>query len=250
MSRTWLVTPAFIKAALLKDFFEHIYSTPPEGLEAHVVVDGNYPINKEQNSAEIKRLCEQYGCRYLNPGKDLGLQENLNHAIVECGIKSGDIFVGCDGDDRPSPGFVSALREVMLADPSVAVAALNFWVIDQRHREGVFKEGSIAGHRVWVHPGVEMFSCVSFNMKLVFSVGGFSQPNAYYGGIEIALYNSWKPMGMKLVYLPDVRSDAKEVSRTNTAWFDPEYRDWKTAHVAGYKGSFGEWLKENNRNAV
>ena len=50
-------------------------------------------------------------------------------------------------------------------------------------------------------------------------------------------------LSMKLVYLKDVSAEFVKVNRNDTRFFDPEYREWKTAHIGGDSRPFGEWLK-------
>lgn len=245
MSKTWLVTPAFCKAAMLEDCLKQIYRSSPN--VPHVILDQHYPVSKDANRAEIKRLADAYGCIYIDSGKDLGLHKGLNLIVKEMGIGPDDIMVGCDPDDRPTPGFVQAIETVMRSDPSFAVLATNFWVIDWRKSQGAsLQEEVIAGHAVWVHKSVEMWNICGWNMRLIHDVGGFNQPNAYYGGIEAMLYPEWKARGMRLGYIRDFRSDEGErLNPADARIFDPEYRQYKTDHVAGFPGSFSDWLKAN-----
>lgn len=242
----YLFTPAFCKSVMLEECLKHLYATDEItklGIK-HVVIDNHYPVRKQENRSQIQNLCWQYGITYIDSGLDLGLHRGLNNAMQVLGMTSGDIFLGCDPDDRPSPGALTAMSDVIL-DPSVAVCGLNFWVIKERKTQiPNFYEAWIRGHRAWVHPFVEMWNVAAFNMKLIFDMGGFSQPNAYYGGIEARMYHEWLKRGLKLVYLPDHTSEASPVDRSVLA--DPEYRQWKDEHVGGYPYSFEAWLKERH----
>lgn len=248
---TFLFTPAFCKASMLQDLLAHLYGPLPEIRPAaramkHVVIDNHYPVQKDLNREQIRALAESYGCIYVNSGRDLGLHEGINAAAKVVGIRPCDRFVGCDPDDRPAPGFVQAITEVMDADPDLAVLGCSFWVIPWRRDQGVaFEEKVIAGRRVWIHPGVEMWNVAGFNWRFMTEIGGFRQPNAYYGGLEACLFPEWQRRGLKLGYLPDFRSDVVKLDQNDTRLFDPEYRRWKDDHVAGFKGGFEEWLRRN-----
>lgn len=247
--KTWLVTPSFCKAALLDDYLKHIYLTPPKTEFTHVIIDNHYPVDKEQNKKKLKELAREYNCLYVDSGQDLGLHRGLNNAMLRASIRPGDILIGCDPDDRPSPDFLDIMKEVMLADPKLAVCCLSFSVIFDRIKQGVtFKKMEIAGHDLRVHPGVEMWNIAGFNTHLLGRIGGFSQPNNFYGGIEIDLYKAWTKRDMYYGYLYNVISDALPMDRTNRVFFDPEYRQWKTDHVNGYKKSFELWLKERGKD--
>lgn len=244
----WIFTPAYCKSSMLEGCLKNLYESPTylDGF-THVIIDQHYPVDIDHNRKAIQDLCKQYGCTYIDSGYDRGLHGGINNAMQVLSVKPTDAFIGCDPDDRPSPGAIQALKRVMEADPSVAVAALNFWVIPWKMKEHglVMKEETIGGEHVWIHPGVEMFNVVSFNMKLVHELGGFHQPNAYYGGIEISLFHEWFKRGMKLVYLRDHNSEHVKVDRDDPSLYDKSYGEWKIAHATkGFKGSFQEWLNQ------
>lgn len=249
MSKTWIFTPAFCKAKLLEDALEFYYKQGHPKME-HVITDNHYPVDKENNRKEIKRLAEKFGCHYIDSGKDLGWHHGMNNAVKILGITADDLVLGCDPDDRASPGTFQALKDVMDADPKVAICAVNFWVLPWKIKEHglTMRDEEIAGHKVWVHPSVEMWNVCAFNMRLVFEMGGFTQMSPYYGGLEVAMHRAWQRHGMKLCYLKDYSSEAVKLDRTDRTLFDPEYGDWKVEHAhKGYKGSFEEWLKERGK---
>lgn len=240
---TYLITPAFCKSKMLKQCLEHIYKTPPN-VHQHVIIDNRYPVNKEQNRKDIQDLCEEYDCTYIDSGKDLGLHQGINNAANILGIQPTDYVIGHDPDDRASPCFVDAITAVMAEAPELAILAPAFWVIDWRKSQGVpFEVKTVAGHEIWIHPTIEMWNVAGWNWKFVHQMGGLHQPNEYYGGLEASIYPHMKKAGLRLAYMPHVRSDAVQLDRTDETLFDPEYRQWKDAHLAGFKGSFEEWLK-------
>jgi hypothetical protein len=243
--KIWLSTPSFCKAKLLEESLEHIYKTPPKRPFTHWVIDNHYPVNKAENSEKMKEICKKFGCIYIDSGKDLGLHGGLNNAMKQVNLKPGDILIGSDADDRPSPGFLDEMAGAMMESPDFAILAAMFWVIDQRMKEGVLRvHKTPSGRTILVHPNAEMFCIAAFNTRIVNQELPFEQLYAYYGGIECALYGRWIQKGMKLGYLPEVRADVVPLNRDDPTLFDPEYRQWKTDHVGGYKGSFEEWLQE------
>src|SRR6267154_2065348 len=200
--RTWLITPSFCKWTLLEQ--QLLFLVGKKGGAEHVIIDNHYPIQKTKNHENIRSLANEFGCTYVDSGKDLGLHRGINHAAVVLGVKPDDVVIGCDPDDRPSDGFVEATRDVMTADKSIAVLALMFWVIDQRLEQGVaFKKETIAGREVLIHPSIEMWNICGFNWGLVTSMGGLNQTRPYYGGLESALYGAWHDKKMSLAYLKD-----------------------------------------------
>lgn len=94
--------------------------------------------------------------------------------------------------------------------------------------------------RFWVHPAVDMWNIAAYSIIWIKSIGGFNEPYKYYGGLESYLYSKFD--GKKLAYLPDYRSDEIKLDLNDPKFFDPEYRQWKDAHLAGDQRSFGEWL--------
>jgi hypothetical protein len=244
MGKTYLVTPAFCKAALLEQQLEWLHAGGIPSHVEHVIIDQHYPIDKPTNRKRIAELASKFKATLVDSGKDLGLHEGINNAADVIGFKAGDVVVGCDPDDRPVAGFIGKIEKAFQADPTIALCALNFYVIDERFAEGRLIETVIGDQRAWVHPTVEMINVVGFNWAFVEAIGGLKEPHAFYGGLESYLYPRWRSRGMKLVYLPDVRSDASIPDRANPNLFDPEYRTWKTAHVGGDDRSFENWLRE------
>lgn len=243
--KTFLFTPAFCKWKMLADCLEHIYKTPPRDVE-HVIILQHYPVNLEENNQRIRDLAKQYGCTLVDSGSDVGLHNGLNNAMKVVGVTREDYIIGCDPDNRPTPGFIDAFRDVMKADPTIAVLGMNFWVITERFQQGKLTEAKIADRAVWLHPNVEMWDVCAFNSGLIHDIGGFSQPNNYYGGLEIYLMRHWVPRGMKLAYLADFRSDHATVDHNDPRLVDQSYREWKISHATkGFSGSFADFLAVN-----
>jgi len=246
----WVFTPAFCKAKMLQGLLQHLYQEPGtmEGF-VHVILDQHYPADEGgMHSEKIKALCKKYKCIYLDSHYDRGLHQGLNYAWQAMSVIPGDILIGCDPDDRPSPGAFQAMKKVMQADPLIAVCGLNFHVLPWKQKEHglVMEEVKTAGERVWVHPSVEMWNVAAFNTHFIQSVGGFHQPNAYYGGLEVALFREWPKHGLKLVYLIDHTAESVPVNREDPELYDIAYGDWKIAHATkGYQKSYAEWLKEH-----
>lgn len=253
--KTWLVTPSFCKADLLEDFLKYHYPAGPPstfGLNSHVIIDNHYPVDKEKNRRKIQELSKDYGCIYVDSGKDLGLHGGLNNMIKNVGISPHDFLIGHDADDRSTPGFFEHIENVMNADPNFAVIALNFGVINQRIKEqpSMFDIQIIGGESVAVHKSVEMFTVAGFNMKFIHDCGGFNQHWGYYGGLEACMFPQWAKRNLKLGYLLNYRSDVVHLDRANPKFFDPQYREWKTAHLGGFTGSFEQWLEINTPELI
>lgn len=238
----WIVTPAFCKAAVLEENFKNIASAPPMGYK-RVIIDGHYPVDKDENRKRIQQLCADYGAVYLDPGCDLGLHKNLNYAIDTLGIGPEDVMYGLDPDDFPAPGSIEKIEAIMQADRGIAVCANGWSLIDQRVREGRLTMAAVAGHVVYFHKSVEMFRCCGWNMRFIHSLPQkFHQPNNYYGGLESYLFPKWAAQRLKLAYIQDT-CDNITLDRSNPNYFDPALRKYKDAHLSGFKGSFEEYIR-------
>jgi hypothetical protein len=243
----YLVTPAFCKAPLLAQCLDHLYADPTTtGLTTrHIIIDNHYPVEKERNSAVIKELAAKFNCRYVDSGKDLGLHHGLNNAIKQVNVNKDDLLIGCDPDDRPRPGAMKALVDVMNYNPKIAIAALTFNIL-HRNFGDLMARASVNKPPVprhWAHPSTDMWKIAAFRMSFVEQCNGFQEPNKYYGGIESNFHQHWKRLNMQLVYLPDHQLD--HVGEENSPEFlDTEYWQYKQAHVRGqFTESFEEWIK-------
>lgn len=249
MTNKWIVTAAFCKADLLELCLKNLHISFPIGF-THIVIDGHYPIDKDVNRIKIQNLCKKYHCRYLDPGQDLGLHENLNYAVNTCNIGANDIFVCCDPDDFPEPGSIDLLAKVIETDRSIAVLGLSFDLIQARIQQGTLQLRQAGPHLVYYHPTVEMFKTVAFNMRFIHSMPGkFKEERAYYGGIESYLYTHWKRLGLKLAYITP-HCENVPIDKSNPKYFDTSYRQWKDDHLAGYVRSFEQWLNEKKCGAI
>lgn len=249
MKNNWIVTPAFCKADLLDRCLNNIHRSPtgdkisPPGF-THVVIDGHYPVNKAENRVEIQKLCQYYGCVYLDPGRDLGLHGNLNYAMNTLNVSAEDGWVGVDPDDFPVPGSIQKLVAVMEMNRTIAVLGLSFDVIYQRIKEGKLQLHQVGPHLVYYHPTVEMFKVAAFNLRFIKSLPqGFHEERNYYGGIEAYLHGQWLRQGLRLAYLPESCENVV-LDKSDPYFCDPEYRLWKDDHLAGYPHSFEQWLTE------
>jgi hypothetical protein len=243
----YLFTPAFCKHSLLFDCLHHIYEDEnllPEEM-THVIIDNHYPIDKKTNQRMIQYAAEASRCVYIDCGKDRGLHGGLNFACEKLGVGSEDIVIGCDPDDRPDTRIFQAMVDVMKTDPTLAVLSGMFWVIEERLKTVPFKKEVIVSHNVLIHPNVEMWNVAAFNMRFIKEIGGFREAYNYYGGLESALFGEWQKRDLRLGYLADYKTESKPMDRQDPVFFDPEYRQWKTAHVGGFTGSFEEWLVLN-----
>lgn len=236
-----LVTPCFARAELFELSARTLMDKLTPGVvDEKWVLDNHYPCG-EDNSVKIKAAAAKYGYSYFDSGADLGLQGSLNNFYKHNPQPAGTIHIGVDPDSTSAVGFDKAIVDVMRADSNLVMCATMNTGIDDAIAKGrcIVLESVIGGHSVFVHPNIEMVNVCGYNLDWINSVGGFDQPNKYYGGLEIALYRKFKRE--RLVFLLDVPNVELVDSHLVT---DPKYRQWKTEHLKGYKGSFKEWLSK------
>jgi hypothetical protein len=90
-----------------------------------------------------------------------------------------------------------------------------------------------------------MWNVAAFSWKFITEIGGFGQNYPYWGGLERYLLDRWQPLGYRMAYLLDYRSDVKFVDKADRRLFDPEYAQWKdSVRLEGYAGNFAMWLAQ------
>lgn len=258
VGRTLIVTPAFCKASMLQDCLENIYQTPLKDV-THYILDNHYPVDEAENRKQIRALADRFGCTYLDSGGDIGLYRSCNAMMSHAGLSKEDIIMGCDPDDRPTPGWVDAFRSVMLADPSYAIVAATFpfYGVPEVERANApstpffdhvrnLREETVAGIKVMVHPGVEMWKVACTNTRMLMEMGGLpiEPKHQLYGGQECLQFNWWRERGMKLGYVPSITAEHVKTDYSPSR-FDAAYRTWKNAHLGGFSGRFADWLKQH-----
>jgi len=69
---------------------------------------------------EVRTLIEEYGGRYVSPGRNIGFAAAVNLALADRGGR--DVLL-LNPDARVSPGLLQALTAILEADPKVAAVA-------------------------------------------------------------------------------------------------------------------------------
>lgn len=245
--KTYVMTSAYNKAKLFRQCLEHIHAGPdpfPKDM-VHVIHNNHYPVNPAENWAEILDTVNKYGCTYIKSDRDLGFHNSMNHALEIIKPNPEDVIIVYDADDRHAPNTLQAIRDVVVADKSLAVMATRF-KDDEKLLLNCKKE-VIGGYEVLIHPFCEMWNTAAYRWKFLQKVGGFSEPFEYYGGIESSLYEKWTPLGMRFGYLADPKynSNYVPVDKNDPTLVDPLYIKWKQEHTAQrFKGSFETFVWE------
>lgn len=249
--RVFIITLGFTPPHILEKSFERLYESRNDALpiHKHVFLDQHWPVNKELTQAENKRISDQFGCHYMNPGRNLGLHEGWNWMCDRLDLEDGDILLAYDPDSWPLvPGWDMALLTVLMNDPTIVWSALYNEKVDGT--EGVNWQEKQAGHlTVKVPLNRPCINSISaFRWDWLKIIGNFKEPNAFYGGLEAALWldlkSTGKHMGYVLGFPDDMDHFWKEVH--------PLYREykWEHAHKQTWKGDFESFLKSKGHSLI
>ncbi len=239
-----LAMPAFCRAEMFVASRTYLEKIETPGLvDEKWIFLNKYPLpSVEENERKLIEAAERFGYKVFDSEYDRGLHKSFNNFLEKHPQPEGTISIGPDGDSAGCPGYDQAIIDVMKADPEIAICAL--WnpggSLQNDNLKDYYKE--VAGYRVCYHPGVEMFNVCGIDLDWIKVMGGFNQSKKYYGFIEIDLYQKLVANKRKLAYLVDFK-EAADLKEDWTQYRDPEYREWKNAHLAGDDRSFGEWLK-------
>jgi hypothetical protein len=243
--KTIVITPAFCRAELLDLSLQQYYAYQKGNYE-HWILLNHYPVHKAENNAKIIEIAKKYNCKLFDSGQDWGLHTSTNRFLNAVGWP--DMAIAYDPDsaiEQMSHGFDVALAETMEEGIKHGIAILSLWGIgiDLKYRVNKnFQKILIKNNAVLIHPSVEMWSVSITDAAWVKSIGGYSQTNKYYGGVEVALYQNFRLHNKRLAYLTEYK---ESYFNYPPEMIHPEYRQWKDAHLAGFQESFEEWLKIN-----
>lgn len=201
-------------------------------------------MDREKNLALIHEFAADYLFSYLDPGRDLGLHMGLNWVLLKIGPKPGDVIITYDPDSQPeTPGFDHALAETVQSGEYEI--ASSFTIHSEREfQERGYLEKTCRGRRVFIPNTGMMIGNTAWSCDFLKRVGGFKEPNAYYGGIEAAMTQELRKTGGQWAFLPDVKEGWLDRS-----YHDTEYTNWKVDHAAQkFKGSFADYLSKLGSN--
>lgn len=247
-----LLTQCFCKADILQFSMKNLYEHLGKERE-HWIILKDYPINREENQQKILDYAKEYGCKIHDCGADIGATEGLNHFFDNHPELIDRKYIGFDPDTLTSAkGFDIILEEVANAAPNLAIIGLSNAAIHpdvafcaKEQIAEKFEDLSqykqvIAGHNVIVHPQIDMVNCCIIDARWVMSLyKRFWEPFKYYGGLEFYLFQEMSKVGKKLGYLIDYKEAYDGLLEQ---YKDPEYQEWKQAHLSGFPGSLKEWL--------
>lgn len=238
---THILTMGFAPARMIESGLRKYDATRTPELDAqHYIVDQHYPLNRDENLRLLHKLLEGRSTKLLDPGRDLGLHEGLNWALGQIKPQSGDVVIVFDPDSGPKEcGWDLALRSVIQAGYAVASC------MDPRAQSEVLsrrnKNEYVGAFHCLVPEQPSVLSVCAWSWDFLVRAGGFQEHNAYYGGLEAAMWVHSKRFGLNWAYLPQFTEEnsARELH-------DPEYSFWKVrhGHRRDYPSSFEQFVTE------
>lgn len=215
-----------------------------------VLLDQHYPLNYDATRAELEDIAAGFPfVQIVDPGVNLGLHIGLNHALGEADklepIADEDVVIGYDPDEQPLTNtWFDAMTEVLTSEwlkPAEEKRCTWLSLTSKPAREYMLKAGyeklHIAGHEVWKPHYALINHVCGWTMGAIRKVGAFTEPHAFYGGIEVAMQPRYAEAGYFHAYL------AEHEDSCFHHLIDPQYAKWKAAHVNnGFAGDFKSWL--------
>jgi hypothetical protein len=244
--KTIVITPAFCKSSLLVHSLRNFYDLQTENYE-HWILLNHYPVNEEKNTEEIRQIAEQYGCKVFDSEFDRGLHKSVNNFYEHNPQPEGTIQIGFDPDgaiEQLSKGFDKALSETLREGiKSHNMCLLNLYNYERQIQlDRNYPKIIINDNRVLMHPSIGVLNIGAVDLDFVKQIGGFWEKCEYYGYIELYMWEKMQQFGRTLGYLTEFKERYQAYPED---CIDPEYQQWKQAHITGFEGSFKEWLKIN-----
>jgi hypothetical protein len=243
--RRIILTLGHVPARIFRASMAQFKNTAQAGEEAasfeHHFLYHHYPINKAHNEGELREICEVYGLHWHDPGKNLGLSGGLNFLFKEIGMTADDSWIGYDPDSFPlRPGWLTALWGVLHSNEQVGAASLfcEASASEFTNRGGIPMH--LGGHTV-IQATQPMMATITGYKHVLFAEHGYQEPNAFYGGGEMTIFNRLYEMKKGWVWLPHYM-DADSVLRNE---MEDEYTEWKRLHAHGhYPHNFDQYCRE------
>lgn len=240
----FVITLGFAPARLLRRSFENYHRTRTEQDVSHVLVDQHYPLRKEQNREEVRAICEEFGVKIADPGKNLGLHHGFNFGLKASGAKPGDVVIALDPDSFPvTQGWDTALVRAIQVDPQRKVVWSTIMHpnckndILQAHKGYDERWADERRIKMWVMRLPVMNTTCAWDVEWLLSVGGLDEPRPFYGHLEA---NMFSKLGRKQwAFLPDfIETDELHLLH------DPEYvrYKWAHSHTMKFNGDFEAYI--------
>lgn len=241
--KIYTLTLGFCPWRVLDAGMDDYYSTAAIKPDRHYFLDQHYPMGREDNLVNFKRICDRHGIAYIDSGHDRGMCEGWNMMMDIIPFESGDVLIGYDPDAKPlSKGWDKAMIDVLKAASIFDIVATS----QSFTNEHIYPVGVIQGtfsnvakqniFRVNL-PSLDMMTVTAARWELLKDrklVSGM----AYWGGTESTVRDWMIERGTTYCYLLD-----HQENNGNAHLGDIEYRHYKDALIKGYQESFEEYLK-------
>jgi GT2 family glycosyltransferase len=238
----YAITLCFNRPDIIRESLEAFYRTKnPSTQIKHILVDQHYPLpDKKSVHFQIYRMAQEFGCVYLNPGRNLGLHKGFNWACKEMKMTADDIVIGYDGDSNPiSPGWDMALVTA-LSNPDIAWSSL----MNPRSKKELLERGydeiTVGGHlKVWITKNAVVNSVCAWRYSFLQASGGLQEPSEYYGHLESTMWQYLIKQKKKWAFTPGWEEN--DYKRNQADWQFTHYK-WCYAHLKSWTGDFDSYL--------
>lgn len=241
-----VVTLGFAPARILRQGIERLYQTRNKDLPVtHWLVDHHYPIDRETNKRKYSHIAEDYDLRLITPEKNLGLHGGMNWACAQIQPADNDIILMYDPDSYPLDlGWDMAIVRAMEGGGFSVIGTVSPTIETELATRG-FTSHIVDGYLEVKQPKVDcQISISGWRWGFVSQVGGFSEPNAHYGGLEADMFQKLRNVGGKMGYVSQYREDFRLHDQ-----HDPAYFQWKRDHaiLQTFPGNFSDFIHSLER---
>lgn len=214
--------------------------------ERHILLDQHYPLGHTETLSAMKEyLAGSKIAELWDAGKNLGLHEGLNYIFArlekEGTLQDEDVIFAYDADEGPlRKGWSEAMLRIFDADPKCGWLSLTAQGIDDQLNSCAVPVQVVGGEQVRV-PNFNLMNVLcGWRVGAIRAAGVFTEPYAYYGGLEIAMQPKFRDAGYWVGWLPEYKTQPQHVLS------DKNYEAYKRAHVGHttpvFPGSFEEYL--------
>ena len=244
--KVWTVSLAYTSLDIIEESIAQYYATKHSDVETvHLLVDQHWPLYARDRAARLRDLCQKFGLTYLDPGKNLGLHDGFNWALEQVAIPDNAMVIGYDPDSYPvTKGWDMAMCDLFVAYPWISW--LSLWhqhcdrqIIEEKAAGPELYLGGLRNVRCFPVKRAVMNSVCGIRRGWLRSVGGLTEGNKFYGGLEVAMWEKLQQTKSEWVFLPDY----KEIPHFQDR-MEPLYREWKWAHAheRTFPGDFDSYL--------
>jgi hypothetical protein len=247
MKKVYAITLGFARPEIISNTIFHYYRTRMHLETKHLIIDQHYPLPSElECTKNLLRLCMEREMQYYDPGVNLGLAKGINFALSKIPDLKNSIVIGYDPDVVPvTPGWDVALIQCLRLYPEVAWASLGNDFSEREMRERSYTEKlTELGVLYYVNRPV-LNSICAWDGAWLAEVGGITEHNAYYGGLETHMFP--KLVNRKWAFIKDYREIRNEATQGAE---DSDYHKYKMdhAHHGKWPGDFKSWLDFRKTN--